>query len=123
MSIKSIKEASKLMPHNGTLLRRFIKENNLTYIEVAKHIGVAPQTIPYYVGRNTLQAQVLWRASIAFEHNFFSDLCNKLPIPDINENVPTEREIKLQEQLDRLEKENERLRIELSVYEKILKKS
>ncbi len=105
------------LSHNGDLLRRYIKESGIGNVKMANRMGVNPQTLYHYLGRATLQTRVLWEASLILKRNILFDLGMKLPNDFVSEYEP-----ELQKQIEELKQENERLKIEIGVYEKILKR-
>lgn len=114
---KNILENRSAMPHNGTLLRQYIDEKARSQSQVAEQMGITLSTLQSYYKRETMHTKALWNASLALEHNFLFDLGRRLPVSFVSE-----REQELQRELDELKKENERLKIELGVYEKIVKR-
>ena len=104
-------------PHNGQLLTNFILKNRINRVELAPKMNIAPPTIYNYVNSRTLQMKVLWNASLALNHNFVAYLGELLPVEYV-----TKKEKELQLQVESLQKEIEKLNVELSVYKSIVGK-
>ena len=104
------------MSHNGRLFRQQIDKSPLIAARVAERMGTAHSTMLSFYERPSLRASVLWKASLALGYNFFFDLGMQLP------DMASPLKVDLQRRVGELEKENERLRIENSVYERLLKK-
>ena len=104
-------------PHNGKLLTNYILNNRVNRVELARKMNVTPPTIYNYVKSESLQLNILWNASLALKHNFVAELAAILPVEFV-----TEREKGLQLQLETLQKEIEKLNLELSIYKTIVGK-
>jgi transcriptional regulator with XRE-family HTH domain len=105
---------SEDMPHNGKLLKAFIDNSRLTQSAVARRMGVATSTLHNYDKSRSLTTDIWWRASKALHYNFLAGLGSLL-----TEEYVTPRETELQTACERLQKENERLKIELEIYKNI----
>ncbi|MDR1679651.1 MAG: hypothetical protein LBR81_07740 [Prevotellaceae bacterium] len=105
------------MPHNGNLLKKHIEESRLLPSHVAKRMGISFSTLRTFYNRQTVQTKTLWTASMALGYNFFFDLGMQLP-----QNMESALDTELKKRVEQLEKENERLKTEIGVYEKILRK-
>ena len=103
--------------HDGRMLQTFVEKNPLRPIRIAERMGVGQSTLRSYFLRPSLHSHTLRKASIVLQHNFFFDLGMQLP-PDLESALNTE----LHKQIQQLLAENERLKIENALYEKILKK-
>jgi transcriptional regulator with XRE-family HTH domain len=102
------------MPHNGKLLKTFIDNSRLTQIEVARRMGITTPTLHYYYKSHSLTTDIWWRASKALHYNFLAGLGSLL-----TEEYVTPRETELQTVCEQLQKENERLKMELEIYKNI----
>ena len=67
------------LPHMGSLIKQRILEKKLTFAEVCRRINVKQPVINGYFLQPTLQTKIIWKISIAIEHNLFADLIEKLP--------------------------------------------
>jgi transcriptional regulator with XRE-family HTH domain len=103
--------ASGKMPHNGKLLKAFVESHHLTQVNVARRMGVTASTLPYYYKSHSLTMDVWWRASKALHYNFLSGLGSLL-----SEKYVTPDENELKATCERLQKENEQLKMELEMY-------
>jgi transcriptional regulator with XRE-family HTH domain len=107
-------QSTDVYQHNGQMLADYFAKHSINRSALARKIGVAPSTVLKYLESESLQFRILWKISIALKHNFISELSAQLPI---NEVAP----LKSEEQIE-IEKEVERLKIELSVYKSIVGK-
>ena len=105
------------MRHNGKMLQSRIEKSHLLQVRIAERMGVNPSTLISFYQRYDLRTNTLWKAAEALNYNFFFDLGMQLP-PDMESALNTS----LQKRIKELEAENERLKIENGVYEKILKR-
>ena len=114
------------MPHNGDLLKQRTEATFPNHTRMSEQIGVTLSTLLKTYPQPSVQARTLWKASKALKHNLFFDIGMMLPNDFTSEYQHNEELIKeLEKRLNELEdlkKENERLKIEISVYEKITKK-
>ena len=107
-------ESTVVYQHNGKMLADYFEKHAVNRSALARQIGVAPSTVMKYLESESLQFRILWNISLALKHNFIAELSAQLPIemPD----PPKD------EKMLALEKELERLNIELSVYKNIVGK-
>ena len=104
-------------PHNGKLLQNYIKKNGVNRAAMARKMNVSNTTVYQYAESSSLQLSVLWKASLALNHNFVAELGELLPVEYI-----TNREAEQRQQIDELQKELEKLKFELSIYKNIVGK-
>ena len=72
------------IPNLGQLIHKVIKEKGLTHAEVARRMGVKPNVVLQYTTQVTVQTAILWKLSIALEHNFLANIMDKLPEKTLN---------------------------------------
>ena len=124
MTEDSIK-VSDSYPHNGKFLQDYIKKNGVNRAEMARKMNVSNSTVYQYAESPTLQLSVLWKASLALNHNFVAELGDLLPVAhDSKREAQLEKrikelEIELEIKTSIYEKQIEKLKIELSVYKNI----
>gem|GEM_PF-777059 len=106
-------EPVAMYQHNGRMLADYFEKHSINRSALARQIGVAPTTVLKYLESESLQFRILWKISIALKHNFVEELAAQLPLEVVV--------VKSEEQLE-MEKELERLKIELSVYKNIVGK-
>ena len=116
--------SAKTMPHNGKLLADFIQNNKINRAELARQLNKANTSVYQYAESPSLQMHVLWKVSLALNHNFVAELGASLPVDYV---TPKEQELQdqievLQEQIEGLKKENEHQQIEIGVYKSIVGK-
>ena len=109
--------AGKTMPHNGNLLTNYVLNNKINRADLARKMNRSNTSIYQYAESPSLQMGILWKISLILNHNFIAELGEKLPVKYV-----TAREKELQAQLETLQKELDRLNIELSVYKNIMVK-
>ena len=113
MSKDSI-EVSDSYPHNGKFLQDYIKKNGVNRAELARKLNVSNTTVYQYAESSSLQLSVLWKASLALNHNFVAELSELLPVE-----YSSKRETELKNKIKVLETE---LEIKTSIYEKMIEK-
>jgi transcriptional regulator with XRE-family HTH domain len=113
MSKDSI-EVSDSYPHNGKFLQDYIKKNGVNRAELARKLNVSNTTVYQYAESSSLQLSVLWKASLALNHNFVAELSELLPLEH-----NSKRETELEKRIKVLETE---LEIKTSIYEKMIEK-
>ncbi|MDR1678765.1 MAG: hypothetical protein LBR81_03205 [Prevotellaceae bacterium] len=112
-----MKQTTKDMPHNGSLLEKYIAEQHTVKAGLARAMGITPSGVNVYFTRKSLQMGIWWRASLALRHNFISELGEALNI-----DYETQTEAKLRKEIALLQTELDELKVKLSVYESIMKK-
>jgi len=115
---------AKTMPHNGKLLANYIQNNKINRAELARKLNKSNTSVYQYAESPSLQMHVLWKVSLALNHNFVAELGASLPVDYI---TPKEQELQnqikaLQEQIKGLQKEIEHQQIEIGVYKSIVGK-
>jgi hypothetical protein len=113
MKIKQAEEKSVDMPHNGSILKAYIKGHKLIQADVAREMGVLPSSLLGYYAHSSLQLRIWWKASLALKHNFIAELGEQHPVEFIFPHKDDE--------VEKLRKEVEKLRMEVAIYKKILK--
>lgn len=107
-------QSAKSYQHNGKMLADYFAKYQVNRSALARQLGVSPSTVMKYLESESLQFRILWGISLALNHNFIADLTAQIPVE-----MP---EPPKDEKLLALEKELEHLKIELSVYQKIVGK-
>jgi DNA-binding Xre family transcriptional regulator len=92
--------------HTGVLLNKFMKEKHISNQELAKKIGRIPLSVSQYRKKDTMQTAVLAEICHALQHNFFSDMADKLPLHF------TTNEPKKDALIQQLQEENKVLKIQ-----------
>lgn len=106
-----------IYPNIGKVLADYLKKHSINRSKLSKQLSVPAPSVARYMEKETLQFKTIWNISIALNHNFIAEMGEKLPIEHI-----TARETALQNQVETLQKELEKLNIELSVYKNIVGK-
>ena len=114
-SMKYKKQGTILHPHTGQLLTAYKKEHKVNSAALARELDVSPTGVADYYKRESLQIGVLWKISLALEHNFFTAFAEGLPFGP--ESAVTTA---LRAQLAEKEKIIEGLEKELEVYRRIV---
>lgn len=110
--------------HTGVLLTEVIKEKNISNQELGKLIGRIPLSVKQYKQKGTLQTAVLAEICHALQHNFFSDMADKLPQHFTRNQPNTDKIIQEKDALiAQLQEENKVLKIKNEVLLEINKKS
>ena len=116
-NIMSADETKNNMPHNGKLLTDYLLKNDINRAGLARKMNVSNTSVYQYAGSPSLQMSILWKASIALNHNFVAELGELLPVKHKSGN-----EIQLEEKIKALEAQIEKLNLELSVYKDVISK-
>ena len=116
-NIMSADETKNNMPHNGKLLTDYLLKNDINRAGLARKMNVSNTSVYQYAGSPSLQMSILWKASIALNHNFVAELGELLPVKH-----KTGNEIQLEEKIKALEAQMEKLNLELSVYKDVISK-
>ena len=116
-NIMSADETKNNMPHNGKLLTDYLLKNDINRAGLARKMYVSNTSVYQYAGSPSLQMSILWKASIALNHNFVAELGELLPVKH-----KTGNEIQLEEEIKALEARIEKLNLELSVYKDVISK-
>ena len=121
-NIMDIRKKHKLQstnsyPHNGNMLKEYFTKHAVNCAEIARQMGVSGSSVFQYFESQSLQLGILWKASLALNHNFVAELGEKLSVDYV-----TAREAALQNQVESLETELEKVKFELSIYKNIVGK-
>ena len=110
-------ETKNNMPHNGKFLTDYVLKNDINRAALARKMNVSNTSVYQYAVSPSLQMSILWKASIALNHNFVAELGELLPVEHISG-----KEIQLEEKIKALEAQLEKLNLELSVYKDVISK-
>ena len=102
-------------PHIGQFLRQYFSKNGVNRAELSRQLGVSDSTSTGYMRQESLQFGILWKMSVALNHNLLADLASRLPIP-----FASAREAALELELKALQEELKELQIENKAYKNIL---
>lgn len=116
-NIMSADETKNNMPHNGKFLTDYVLKNDINRAALARKMNVSNTSVYQYAVSPSLQMSILWKASIALNHNFVAELGELLPVEH-----KTGNEIQLEEEIKALEAQLEKLNLELSVYKDVISK-
>ena len=106
-------------PNIGELLVRVFKTRRIYRSALARQMKLGLRTILGYQVKKTMQTDTLWKLSVALRHNFFQDISSQLPKEFATyAPVDTSRE----ERIEALEKENELLKAQLEILERVMRK-
>jgi predicted transcriptional regulator len=107
-----------IMPHNGKMLKEFIRQSDTSLTRVAKGLDVTLATVSNYYKSQSLHMRIVWNVSHVLKRNLIVEMGSRLSIPFV-----TAKEIELQKKLEKVEKELEMVKMELNVYKNIMKRS
>lgn len=96
-----LKQGVHPYPHIGNLIRKKLKELNISSSEAARRLGVNPTNMHAYYKNPSIQFGIIWKLSMAVNYDFFSDIIAYYPT-----NFP----VKVDEKVVDMEKELEILR-------------
>lgn len=102
-------------PHVGQFLRQYFAEKDVKRAMVARKLNVTNTTTTRYMVQESLQFGILWKISLAINHNLLADLASRLPIA-----FKTPREKALETELKSLQEEVNALKLENKIYKELL---
>lgn len=108
--------AFKPLPHLGQMLRTYVKANRVYQSPWARLQGVQFKTVNSYFKKATMQAGTLFTVCQVLKYNFFRDIADELPAEFPSKTPPA-----FTQRISELEKEVERLKIEIAVLERLKK--
>jgi len=114
---ENIDNLGKAMPHNGKLLTDYVLNNRINRAELARKLNKSNTSVYQYAESPSLQMNILWKASLALDHNFVAELGDLLPVAH-----RSKHETELENKIITLETELEKLKFELSIYKNIVGK-
>ncbi|WP_291127969.1 hypothetical protein [Flavobacterium sp. UBA7682] len=108
--------------HTGILLTKVIKEKHISNPALGKMIGRIPLSVKQYKQKSTMQTAVLAEICHALQHNFFSDMADKLP-QHFTKNQPNTDKINQEKDalIAQLQEENKVLKIQNDILLEIQK--
>ena len=109
-------QGSVSYPHIGQFLRQYFAKHGVNRAAVARELNVADTSTTRYLSQGSLQFGILWKISVAVNHNLLADLASRLPIP-----FKTPREIALETELKAMQEELNALKLENKIYKELLK--
>ena len=107
------------VPNVGLIIAGFFKEKRIYRSSLARKLGIQLHTVLNYEKRTTMQMATLWKLSVALKHNFFLDIAHQLP-KEFSTYAPIDTT--LPDRVAALEKENELLKAQLEILERVMKK-
>lgn len=103
-------------PHAGQLVARVLKARKISKAFLSRLLGVRPSVIIGYTESASMRVGTLWQLSLTLRHNFFADIAAQLP-PDFATEAP--RDNAAAKRIAELQKEIEKLKMEIAVWEKV----
>ena len=100
-------------PHIGSLIRKKLKELNISNTEAARRLGVNNTNMNQYFKNPSLQFGIIWKLSMAVNYDFLSDIMAHYP-----KSFPA----KVSEEMVEMKKTIENLERELEIYKNLLKR-
>jgi 23S rRNA U2552 (ribose-2'-O)-methylase RlmE/FtsJ len=116
-SPKNKTQTSVQYPEIGNFVHYHIMQNKIKKADLARTLAIAPKVLTGYFKRDSLQLAVLWKLSLAMEHNFLAHLGEYLPY-----RYETQREKALLEQLIEQNEQIKEMKIQIEVYKEITKR-
>ena len=98
------------MPHNGSLLEKYVNESGLGTAAITKHMRSKRTTLKDLYFTPSLRMHIWWDVGVAINQNLFGDFAERFPIP-----YHTKRELELEEEV-------KNIRMELEIYKRIVEK-
>jgi hypothetical protein len=107
------------MPHNGEMLKAHFAEKRIRKAALARLMHIQPSQLLQYTKRANLPAQVLWDISQHLQYNFLAEIA--LQLPSSLAQPPQEKNIELNNAIQTLKAEINRLQVENNLMKAILK--
>jgi hypothetical protein len=107
-------------PNAVRLLDDYLRRHQLSYIQFARLLSTTRGSVYSRMHSTDVQVRTLWTYCQTLKYNFFRDIAATLP--PFDDDRPTEREQRLQQQVAELQQAVSDLNIELNAYKNILKK-
>ena len=104
-------------PHIGKMLKKVIQKNKIVQAVWARKQGVLDTTVVDYFKKSTMQTSTLFDICQIIDYNIFKDIADSLPANMLPISINP-----LQEEMDALKKENEKLLMKIEILEGMLKK-
>jgi hypothetical protein len=104
-----------IYPHIGNFLRAHFAKNGVNKAAISRKIDVVDSATTRYLYQESIQFGILWKISLALNHNLLADLATRLPIP-----FATAREKELEKELQTLQQELDKLKIENTTFKSVL---
>ena len=98
------------MPHNGSLLEKYVRDSGLQVTAITKHLQSKRTTLNDFYLTPSLRMHLWWEMGLILNRNVFGDFAERFPIP-----YRTKRELELEEEV-------KNLRMELEIYKRIMDK-
>lgn len=96
-----LKQGAHPYPHIGNMIRKKLFDLHISTAEAARRLGVKTSTVHAYYKQPSVQFGIIWKLSIAVDHDFLSDIMAYYP-----ENFP----VKVNEKMVQMEQELKILR-------------
>jgi plasmid maintenance system antidote protein VapI len=104
-------------PHVGSLLKAHFLKEKTNRSAIARSMDVAANVMGQYLKQESLQLGIIWKLSLATNHNFLAQLAEQLPVDYVSG-----KERELQKLLVEKEEQIKTLETELAVYKRIVGK-
>ena len=92
--------------HIGKRLREYVTEKRIFQANWGRAQGIKPRTIARYLKSEHMKVATLFRICQVLKYNFIREIADQLP-PELPPHTPNP----LQQRMDELEKENEKLKL------------
>lgn len=102
-------------PIIGARLRKYVTDNRIFQANWARAQGIDARTVARYFKRKDMRIGTLFTISQVLKHNFIREIADQLPVE-----FPPHAVNPLQQELDALKKENEDLKKEVAVLNRVV---
>jgi predicted transcriptional regulator len=104
-------------PHVGSLLKAYFLKEKTNRADIARELDITNSVMSQYLKKESLQLGIVWKLSLAANHNFLAQLAEQLPVGYVSG-----KEQQLQKLLAEKEEVLKTLEAELAVYKRIVGK-
>ncbi|MFA9192460.1 transcriptional regulator [Flavobacterium sp. FZUC8N2.13] len=104
-------------PPIGNFIHYYILQHKIKKADVSRQLGILPTGLNKYFKKESLQFAILWKLSLALQHNFVAHLGEYLPIA-----YETKPEKALKQELAAKNEYIQKLEIQLETLREMIKK-
>lgn len=104
----------KLKMHIGQRIKKYVKENGVSQAAWSRRQGITQRTIWKYMKSENMRTDTLFSICQELKYNFLREIADQLPA-----DLPPHSPNPLEQRVKELEKENEKLKIEIGVLREV----
>ena len=105
----------KLNAHIGQRIKKYVEENRVSQAAWSRRQKISQKTIWKYMKSENMRTDTLFNICQELKYNFLREIADQLPAE-----FPPHAVNPLQQRVEELEKENERLKHEIEILERVV---